>query len=165
MCFNDKPPLEVPLRSVKAIVLISQSRTALTTTKNNRLTPTSTREWLVSGFDFQAPAIVSLHQPASHLASLYKDQDAREQVVVENQCAEQHLQWPYGQLKTAALCVSGFLSSQIKQKHISGNGQTVIVTFAWNSVEWCVVFFAAIALGMPLSPLDPSYLDQPDECR
>lgn len=38
-------------------------------------------------------------------------------------------------------------------------------TQVYNSVEWAIFFLAAIALGVPFSPLDPGFLDQPDEFR
>ena len=86
-------------------------------------------EWLVSDFHLQAPAIISLHQPASRLASLAKSPVARDQIGRENDDAKQHLHWTYGQLRAAGLRVASFVSSQMARKQDNLDEQTVIVTF------------------------------------
>lgn len=91
--------------------------------------PENLWNWMVNDFDLQAPAIVSLHQPASRLKSLCRNPDARNETPTEGQSAAEHLQWSYGQLKTAALRVAAFLSSHIRKQQSPGERQTVIVTF------------------------------------
>lgn len=91
--------------------------------------PQNLWNWLVDDFDLQAPAIVSLPQPASHLESLCREPNARDQTQTERRNAAEHLRWSYGQLKTAALRVAAVLSSHIRKQQSPGEKQTVIVTF------------------------------------
>lgn len=155
------PPLE----------LVSYSNeTCMKTHIDDELTlsqPENLWNWLVDDFHLQSLALVCLHQPASRLAALAKSPGGREQVPdpVKEDGPEQHLRWNYGQLKTATLRVASFLSSQIARKATSEANQHVIVTFVYNSAEWAVFFLAAVALGFPFSPLDPGFLDQPDEYK
>lgn len=127
--------------------------------------PDSLWNWLVDDWHLQAPALTALHQPASRLAALAKGPVARAQVpdTVKEDNPEEQFRWNYGQLKSAALRVASFLSTQIARKAKSEDKQHVIVTFVYNSAEWAVFLLAAIALGYPFSPLDPGFLDEPEE--
>lgn len=83
-------------------------------------------------------AIIAMHQPGDHLANLTSSPKS----------PNPPLSWTHRELSTAALSVALGLSSRGVRR-----GGTVVMLFP-NRVEWAILMYATIMMGLTFAPLD-----------
>ena len=95
------------------------------------------------------PAVISLYQGANHLSSLIsKDvEDAG------------HLTWTYTELQEAAERLAEILHATGVRKG------SVVALFLYNSVEWCLFFWACAKMEACFAPLNPDSIHRPNELK
>lgn len=114
-------------------------------------------QWLQHGvsIDRSATAFVAVHKTPDHLSCLLPDGLKDTRALESNN----HFKWTYEQLEAAALNVAAYL-------HSRGIGPgDVVSTFVENSVEWAILFWACIRLGVAFSPMDLRELNHPEELQ
>ncbi|KAL9619919.1 MAG: hypothetical protein Q9160_005476 [Pyrenula sp. 1 TL-2023] len=99
-------------------------------------------------------AVIALHQPSNHLGRLIDSSS-----MVYEEPGRTYLSWTFRQLDTA----SQRLVSQLQAFGVK-RGFT-ICTFIYSSVEWAIVLWATVKLGLLFTPLDPTVLRRGEEAR
>ena len=95
------------------------------------------------------PAVISMYQGANHLSFLIsKDvEDAS------------HLIWTYTELQEAAERLAEILHATGVRKG------SVVALFLYNSVEWCLFFWACAKMEACFAPLNPDSIHRPNELK
>ena len=100
----------------------------------------------------EAPAVISVSQPATHLMELLsaptKHRDERD-----------YLSWSYAQMEEAShqLCPE-LLKSGVPPR-------SSLVTFVWNSIEWALLLWCAAKMQITFVPLDANALNRKEETK
>ena len=90
------------------------------------------------------PAVVAMHQPASHLSTLTASDRIRN---------ESYLIWTHQDLFEASVRLSFWL-----QKQGIGPAST-LVSLIPNGIEWAILMYTSAVLGYTFAPLDPGALE------
>ncbi|GAM90200.1 hypothetical protein ANO11243_082410 [Dothideomycetidae sp. 11243] len=99
-----------------------------------------------------AVAIISMYQPADHLADAVSKTRA-DSVLSGNQSKSDCLQWTYRQVNEAALKLATHLAD------LCPPGKRRLACFVWNSIEHTILFWATAHLRGTFVPLDPSLIE------
>ncbi|KAJ9618463.1 hypothetical protein H2203_009060 [Taxawa tesnikishii (nom. ined.)] len=79
------------------------------------------------------------------------------QATASKTSSSNHGVWTHSELVPASGRVARFLVSKGVKQH------DTLSTFIWNSVEWAILFWAALRLGLKFVPMDPRSVERREE--
>lgn len=97
----------------------------------------------------EGTALISCHQPATHLEWLFKKEDGA-------RSSTDHLEWTYSQLMHAAAQFASRLS------HAGLSRGNILMAMLPNCAEQVLLLWACMRLGVAFAPINPGFLDRPE---